>query len=48
MKKTITKTIKELIEIKEIFEASEQIKQCRFYTGDLKNIIKNRKNRKNN
>lgn len=36
---------KEQDDINEIFEASKQVKQGYYYTGDLKNIIKNRKNK---
>lgn len=42
IRKAIRK-MKEQVEISEIFEASKQIKNGHFYTGDLKAIIKNRK-----
>lgn len=43
IRKAIRK-MREQLEINEIFETSQQIKQRKFYTGDLKNILKNRKN----
>ncbi len=38
------RTMREQVEIKEIFEASRQIQQGHAYTGDLKSILKRRKN----
>jgi Arc/MetJ-type ribon-helix-helix transcriptional regulator len=43
VRKAIRK-MREQVEIQEIFEASQQIKQGRSYTGDLKAILKQRKN----
>lgn len=43
IRKAIRK-MREQIEINEIFEASRQIQQGHSYTGDLKDIIKQRKN----
>jgi len=36
--------MREQTEINEIFEASQQIRQGHSYTGDLKEILKQRKN----
>lgn len=38
---------REDLEIKEILESSMQIKRGLYFEGDLKDIIENRKNRKN-
>ncbi len=34
---------KEIAEIKEIFEASKQVKGGKYYTGDLRDIIKEKR-----
>ncbi|MEI6346094.1 MAG: ribbon-helix-helix domain-containing protein [bacterium] len=36
--------MREQIEVNEIFEASQQIKEGRFYEGNIRTILKNRKN----
>lgn len=43
IRKAIRK-MREQVEINDIFEASRQIQQGLSYTGDLKEILKNRKN----